>query len=307
MDIQNVISLIDERKEDNSNVRLYFTNKKRKNSYESFSPSLSEDLQEEIVKMALNSLRYYEEVDQKKFSPIGQVEGFIETIPIGEVESYTDIINSFREDYVFRQSPNHKQINDLNFYCLKIEIEEEEDIYLFRRVNKFKKLSEAGIIGRFSGENDFIKFRENILGLDGNIDILVYNDEILILNHIALERVFSISDQFLDNAQKTLKYVEDKNRIENFEAFKEDCLSNKRITRILTKILDEQDKMEIVFENFENVINVINTFELKIELAESNTKIIYDNKDQLMNITYLIRDSFYKSIIGDRGGRDESI
>ena len=96
-------------------------------------------------------------------------------------------------------------------------------------------------------------------------------------------------------------------RITNFEQFRDDCLSDGRVTRALTKLLTEQERMEDVFENFGNVIRVIDIFELDIELVEENTKLAYRDKSQLLDITRLMRDSFYVTYINNRDGYDEGI
>ena len=63
------------------------------------------------------------------------------------------------------------------------------------------------------------------------------------------------------------------------------------------------------FENFENVKKAINIFELDIKTSRQGDKetVVYENKNQLMDMVRLIRDSYYKSIIRERPGVDDSI
>ncbi|CAM5273436.1 hypothetical protein LSPH24S_01905 [Lysinibacillus sphaericus] len=111
-------------------------------------------------------------------------------------------------------------------------------------------------MGRFI-EGGFEKLEGNLLGMDDAIDIIVFNQEMFILNHISLERIFSIHEQYSQNAEQALQRIEQSGKIENFESFREDCLNDNRITRTLTKVLDTQDALDNVFANFQNVVEVV--------------------------------------------------
>ncbi|SDI42077.1 Kiwa anti-phage protein KwaB-like domain-containing protein [Natribacillus halophilus] len=307
MNVNEIIDLIKERDPESSHVRLYFTEKKQSGRCVSYSPSIDPRLQEKLLDMTLDTLNDFTETPQMPFSPIGSREGYIETFSTSETASYNEIIDSLNEDNVQRRSPQGSEVRRLNFYSLRIDVDDENgDIFIFRRVNKFNTLTRKGIIGRFSS-GDFTELDSDLVGVDKNIDLVVYNNEILILNHIGLERVFSISSQYQEKANETLDLVEQSGRIRNFDAFKEDCLNDKRITRILTKILMEEGRVERVFQNFDNVVDVIEIFELPIDIIEENSTLVYEDKSQLLDFTRVIRDSFYKSIIGEREGVDDGL
>src|SRR5699024_1101209 len=120
--------------------------------------------------------------------------------------------------------------------------DDQDEILVFRRVTKFNRLAK-GVIGRFFNQ-EFIKLEPDLLGLDGNVDIIIYKEEMLILNHISLERIFSVHDQFREKANQTLDLVARSNKIKNFEQFREDCLADMRVTRALTKLLNEEQRVE---------------------------------------------------------------
>lgn len=94
-----------------------------------------------------------------------------------------------------------------------------------------------------------------------------------------------------------MNIVKETKGIENFDQFYEDCLSDGRVIRAFTKLMNEEEKVERCFQNFDNVRKVIKIFELPINL--NGDKIVYENKDQLMEIARLIRDSYYQSYIGE--------
>lgn len=305
MNVNEVLELLDDLNDDDLDMRLYFTRKRPNGNYTTFSPTIGERLQIELKNLVTSALENVREVDQREFSPIGTIEGYLETYTTNEVNSFNDIIDSMSEDLVIRAEIQPEEVSKLTFYCLKIHLGNEGDILFFRRVTKFNKLSK-GLIGRFFA-NDFEKIDDTLLGIDPNVDIVIFGGDMLILNHVSLERIFSIQDQYQEKAKQTLDLVRRSNRIQNFEQFREDCLSDGRVTRALTKLLMEEERIHMVFENFENVIHVIDIFDLNIELVEENTILVYEDKTQLMDITRLIRDSFYRTLINNREGVDEGV
>ncbi|MER0283836.1 Kiwa anti-phage protein KwaB-like domain-containing protein [Clostridioides difficile] len=307
MEIERILEIL--RLED-SDIRLYFT-EKMGIRYRSYSPSISEELQDNLKKLVSTYLLKFSDMEQVTFSPIGYRDDTIETCNTEYIGDYDKVINSYNEANLNREDIDNNTINKLNFYCLVIKFVEnnkEKVIRFFRKVTKFKKLSTSGFMG-FIKNNRFNTLDSNLLGLDGFVDIVVYEGNVLILNHNALERVFSIADQYLEKAQNTIDIIRDINRIDNFEQFEEDCLNDRRITRTLTKMLSEETQLENCFDNFANVVNAIDLFQLDINIDRNGErdKVIYENKEQLMDIIRLVRDSYYKSIIHDRKGIDDSI
>src|SRR5690625_738007 len=231
MDIVALISILEASNEENTDIRLYFTRKISSDRYRSYSPTISEPLQSELKSNVIKTLVSAKESEQREFNPIGSIEGCIETYTTGEVESYNEIIESMTEGTVIRRKITTEEISRLTFYCLKINIDDQDEILVFRRVTKFNRLAK-GVIGRFFNQ-EFIKLEPDLLGLDGNVDIIIYKEEMLILNHISLERIFSVHDQFREKANQTLDLVARSNKIKNFEQFREDCLADMRVTRAL--------------------------------------------------------------------------
>jgi len=306
MNIIEVTNLLYGLNDEELAVRLYFSRKRPNGSYLTYSPSIDRPLQVELKKLVTDALYKARDLEQREFSPIGTIDGCIETYSVNQVDSFNDIIQSMSEDVVVRTEIQPKDVSKLTFYCLKINLGTRGDILFFRRVTKFNRLAKEGFIGKFYS-NDFVKIDDTLLGIDPSVDIVVFGNELLILNHISLERIFSIHDQYQQKASQTLDLVKRADRIENFDLFREDCLSDGRVTRALTKLLNEEDKIYLVFENFQNVIRVIDIFDLNIELTEGNTKLIYEDKSQLLDITRLMRDSFYKTLINNREGVDEGV
>lgn len=56
-----------------------------------------------------------------------------------------------------------------------------------------------GIIARFNG-NTLNKIESKLIGIDGEVDFIIIDDDILILSHYSLERIFNLDEQFRDTA-----------------------------------------------------------------------------------------------------------
>lgn len=127
----------------------------------------------------------------------------------------------------------------------------------------------------------------------------------LIISH--LERIFKLNDQFQIKASQTLEVIKATGVIQNYEIFEEDCLHDKRFQKILTKMLGEEG-LNNCFDNFENIIETIELFNLDIEIRTiPNKMIIYRDKGQIMDILRLARDSYYKSTVREKPGIDNKV
>lgn len=285
-------------------VSLYFTKKDYRSIYTSYKPGISIDLQKEFVTIVIEALEELKEKAVVPFNPTGSLDDTLEICNYESVDSLSHIIQSLDEGRLLESPPD--DISKFTFYCLVIKpngSHEKEELLFFRRVTKFKKLKK-GIVGRIVS-GDFEKIDAELLGIDNYIDIVGFDSQLTIVNHISMERIFDIKTQYQESAKRTLAMIKDTNRIENFEQFEEDSINDGRVIRGLTKILQEPDKVNRCFENFEKVKELVNVVELDIKFSEDGSKIIYERKDQLQNITLIIRDAYYQTFITERLGVDE--
>lgn len=292
-------------------LRLYFTRKRSSAVYDSYSPIVDKSVMDKLLSLVNECLIKYKELPINDFSPIGCYDDSLECCPINEIENFSYVVQSFEEDKVERDNIPSEIIGKLNFYCLSIDYKIEDtvkNIKFFRRLTRFRKLSSRGFFGQIKN-NRLSKIESDMIGVDGDVDLIISENEILILNHVALERVFSVSDQYIEKSKEAISKIKKAGRIKNFEQFEEDCQNNARITRILTKLLGEEDRLDHCFENFSNVKKAIRIFELdiKMETLKGKERIVYERKDQLMDMVRLVRDSYYKSIIQGRNGVDDSL
>jgi hypothetical protein len=284
-------------------VSLYFTRKDYRSNYTSYKPGISIELQKEFLNIVIEALGELEDKATVPFNPTGSLDDTLEICNYESVASLEHIILSIDEDKLLESIPD--DISKFTFYCLVIKPDnsEEEKLLFFRRVTKFKKLKK-GIVGQFIS-GDFEKIDADLLGIDNYIDIVGYDSQIIITNHISMERIFDIKTQYQESAKRTLTMIKETNRIENFDQFEEDSINDGRVIRGLNKILQDPDRVNRCFENFEKVKELVSLVELDIKFSEDGSKLLYERKEQLQNITLIIRDAYYQAYITERLGVDE--
>lgn len=273
--------------------KLTFTMKKR-NNYFSYAPNLNLDVAKELAKHIVTQLEKVSDLTPVEFNPIqGCTDQEIECSEIDKIERIKDIIASI--DTTQELDINHA--NDLSFYCLTIYDEDCNAYRFFRRVVKFKKLSQEGMLFAIQG-NTFNKLSSDILGIDGNVDVVIINQKVYIINRIAMERIFSMQSSYENNANIAMDIIEKTKKIANFSEFKKDCIGDSRFHKTLTRLLNDDVDIKDALEHTEEIQDVIETFDLNIELTEGKSpQIIYRNKDDRMEILRIINDAYCRTCI----------
>ena len=299
MDLNYVLNILSR---NDITIDLYFT-KKDRNGYMSYSPNVSQNIIDNLTEGAKDYIEKFIDFEVIEYNPTGYRDNTFEVTTCDYVGNYNGIIESFDNGNIENVQD---EVNNFSFYCIDISTE-NENIKLIRRVTKFKKLYSKGIIAAFDG-NILNKIDDKILGMDGEIDIIILNNESIgVFNHISLERIFKLNDQFEIKASEALQVIKATNTIHNYDMFEEDCLNDKRFQKILTKMLREEG-LNNCFDNFENIIETVGLFDLDIEIRSVPDKIIiYRDKGQIMDILRLARDSYYKSTVREKPGIDNKI
>ncbi len=296
MNIRRLLQIL---QDDNLDKALHFT-RKTKTEYISYSPEVDKPVFRELMSHVINYLQPYVDMEQVEYNPTGCIEGTIEICNLDYVGDYTEVFNSLDPGNV---EDIEDEVENFSFYCIALG-NENVNVKLFRRVTKFKRLYSKGILAAFRG-NRLNKIDDKLLGIDGDIDLIIFENQIAILNHISLERIFRLHDQFSVKANEAINCMRNSRKIINFDTFEEDCLNDLRIQKILTRMLKDGDELNSCFDNFDNVVETIELFELDIDFQRTPTEaIIYEDKKQLMDILRLARDSYYRSLIKERPGID---
>lgn len=284
-------------------VVLYFTKKGRREKYFSFKAQISGALQEELIEIIIKALENIKDLPSRHFNPLGSLDDTLEVCDYDYVKSFEHIRDSMEETNLLPDA--YDDLSAFTFYTIKIKFDSEEieDFLFFRRVTKFKKL-QKGIAGNIVN-GEFKKVSNDLIGIDSAVDIIGDGSVLTVANHIALERIFDIKDQYQESAKETLEIIKKTEMIENFNDFYEDSIADGRVIRGLTKILKDPDRVREVHENFDRVVELVNNMDLEISFNDKQTKMIYEDKAQLQKITFILRDAYYQTFIREQTGLDE--
>lgn len=289
------------------NCNIYFTRKLRSGNYSSFAPNMNPQIAEDLIDTICDYLSNFVNHEVIQFDPSGYKDETIEEYSINNIPNFEKVIKSLNEADAVDSSLDPDK---LTFYTLEIDKpndEKFEKIMIFRRVTKFKKLHTKGIIARFKG-NEINKIDSKMIGIDGEVDLVIIGEKVYIISHYSLERIFDIGKAYKDMAEEFLRNEGLEDGIDNFEEFKEACLENARVRKTLTKMKNEDIDIIKTFDNYENIKKTIDMFDLTLEYVENveNTKfkLIYSDKSQITDILRIIRDSYYTSIINEEKGVD---
>lgn len=167
--------------ENDSFVELYLINKKNSEEYYSYKLTVEKKLQEELIEIVSNSVFDVQNKNICEYNPIGQIDSDIEKCSLDYIKNANNVLASMVED-----SPNRlellPEVKDIHSYCIKIK-KGDLLIITFRRFNKLRRLR-AGFIGTVV-EGRFKSLDGELIGLYNDIDIIIFNDDVFILNHIA--------------------------------------------------------------------------------------------------------------------------
>src|SRR5690625_2052341 len=303
MNLNDVLSVLEEYKDPQGRLSVLFINKEGV-KYKSFKPEISNDVQEDVLELFIDYIKtiIVKELDQVEFNHNGQLVDQYSVCSYNYVGNFDEVIQLYDNPIETEMSAD-----EINYLVYRLRINKDGDpikyLYIFRRNHKLKNIRKGFWIRKIS--EIYNKLDSDLIGIDGIIDAIAYDGELAFFSHISAERIFNLREQYAQNAKMVLKQIEEGKTIENFHDFKEDCLNDARVTRRLTKIQSNPEIIKLYHEKFSNAEEVINLFDLSITLSGDKTKIIYNDKDQLKDITMLMRDAYYRTVLLNRKGVDE--
>ncbi|MFR7761243.1 MAG: Kiwa anti-phage protein KwaB-like domain-containing protein, partial [Peptoniphilus grossensis] len=177
----SIADLISNLRENDLEFNLFFSRKLRNGNYVSFSPNIDAQIFDDLLNLIIDYIETFSEKEIVEYNPTGYKDGTIETCETSYINHYNSIIESFNNsDHVETEIDP----DNYNFYTFEIKKEDDSfpNIKIFRRVTKFKKLHSKGIIARFNG-NTLNKIESKLIGIDGEVDFIVIDDNIIILSH----------------------------------------------------------------------------------------------------------------------------
>lgn len=245
--VNDIIDMIEQI--DPLETQLFFVEKSR-SGYTSYTPNTTKALRDKILDLILDYVKHRADDLVESYNPVIHSDDSVESLPVDKIENFSDVIDTLKSSII---SLDGVSPDSLTFYVLHLRDKSEtKNVYIFRRTTKFKKLNTSGFFGQF-WNNTFNEFDSKLIGIDGFADIIVLDGKAFIFSHIALDRIFRMKEQYSQKAAEALKKLKSKSRIANFDDFEDDCLSDLRVQKTLTKLLAEED----VLDNALNALDLL--------------------------------------------------
>lgn len=242
-------------------------------------------------------------ITEADYNIVGANDDTIETAHVSSYEDYINIILNSMENptTTFKFAADNF---DFFIYSFTLKVDEEEKkILAFRRTKKMKFLKK-GFLGKVT-EGTFKKMEDSkLIGTDDSIDLFIYNNDIIILNHISFESIFQLTDDLKKKAISVLSNEKFNKQIDKIEDLRRDALKNRSYIKRLSK-LDGESNSTLFLKDLNKTKDVIDQFSLEIDVDVNNDKIIYSDVTQLGSFISLMQDAFYKTLIGEERGIDE--
>lgn len=281
-------------------VSVYFSRRITTNGvskYSTHQPCVANDVQLAIIDTVFPYIKSQLEDNQiVAYNPMGVLDGELEKIATSSIPMFSEFQNSLIDDFLNREMDSMR-IDKIGFYCIEIKYD-GKSLYMFRQFQKLRKLR-SGILTRIIN-NELNVIESDFLGIDEFIDMVAFNDELYLLNHTSLERIFNYRDEFLRKTSEALGEILSKDVISNIEQFTADCCSDIRIMKRFTDIMTKE-RLPMFFDNYDRVPEIVAELGLDIDFDE-NDKMVYRERSQLFHIVNLLSDAYFKSLLANRTG-----
>jgi len=293
--LKTFIDKYEEGKPPNS-VKIYFS-RKMPSKYSSHLPSASNEVQQSIVATVLPYVKAQVlNNSMVEYNAIGVADGEIEKMKTNQIPMIQEFYNSISDEQVYKDMESLK-IDKIGFYCISL-VCDDQNLMLFRQFQKLKKLRK-GFLACIM-HNELTAMETDFLGVDETVDMAIFEDNVYILNHVSLERIFEYKDEFLKKTNEALGEILSRNIIANIEQFADDCLHDIRIAKRFTNIMSK-GRLPLFFDNYDRVQEIVSELDLDIDFDDDG-RLVYRERSQLFHIISLFSDSYFKSLLAQRTG-----
>jgi hypothetical protein len=295
---QKILEVLKYVKDDcpNNAVNIYFSEKKGIDKYRTFMPQVSDELQKKIISLVWPFVFKSLEMPVVQYNPVGVLADQNEIIISSQVNCIDIFKDSLKPENLITEM-NLINIPKINFYCIEVSYKGKK-VYLFRQFTKMSRLRK-GIFSQLLND-ELREINSDFLGIDELIDMVFMDDELIVINHISLERIFNYRDKFQEMTNQAIERIVVQGIMSNVDKFSDDCLNDIRIMKRFTELMSK-DRLPLFFDNYDRVPEIVTDLELDIDFDEDG-KIIYRDKSQLFHIIHLMSDSYFKSLIANRVG-----
>lgn len=296
MDVKKIENIIN-----NGKLYIYAGNKKTNKSevYTLYHLDFKKSLKEKFKEEHINFVHLNSSFPLVNYNPVVKQNDCVEKIHCTDVSGLEELHNKF-SDIDTSHNINYKTIK---FFVFKY-IYDESELLIFRRHFHSNKLERSFKVLPINGIYD--EMTENkFLTIDTNIDLLILDNYTYIFEHISIERIFVMLEEFQDKANSTLDEISKFNNFSDFESIRQSILSNGRLVRRVAKLSEEPERSTLFLKDIDRTFEVIKNLDLNITINSKTKKFILTDDSELNELINLMQDSYYETLIGKRSGTDE--
>lgn len=298
--IQDVTNSINIFEDTNSNLAFYLVERngsKDNYTYTIHSPSINQEIIGSMLETLHTNLDLIISKNKSTINldPMFNEDSTLEVIKEDEVDYFIKIKNRllFDEDINIINSFDDVDLFNVWYYCIKI-FNDDNSILLFKKYSHPKSFINKGSITRMAlGQLNIV--RDEIFILDDRVDVMHFDDTLVIFNKYFFELIFSFNSTYMRILDEALGVIKANNAISNYDKFKEACINNNNTAKKFTKIMKD-NSLDIFMENLDRIPTVIDEYDLEIEFT--NNKLIYKDKSSIPAILKLLSDDFVKTALG---------
>lgn len=196
-------------------------------------------------------------------------------------------LENFREEEQFLRS--------LRFYVIVIRPQKGEPIFCFRTYSPKKEISHSNFLAATLSKGHYDRFTNHVFLFDQKIDCICRGNDMFILNKDNFQRIFRFYELLVATARKTLKFIEARVPIDDFEAFRETCEGH---LQKLAKLKNIAAKPYFRSLSLSDMKRVIKRCKLSIQTVGKgrNEKLHFDTSDKWA-ILRLLDDDYLESVM----------
>lgn len=208
----------------------------------------------------------------------------ITTIPL--LQKYLDDLKN-KSSFDFKND----ELNELNFYIVKIILNATDSIYIFKKYQAIKQFYRTKVLF-FSGTSFIEKENKDFLLLEtNNIDFFIYNSNAYIDNVFFFQNITNENATDFQKVKETISALNNIIPIANVESLIKDMENNAKVKRALLNISNNLDLIGSLTIN--DIKDIINNFGLNVEI-DANDKIVYTS-DKKYEILDIFQDNYLTS------------
>ncbi|HFK0223651.1 TPA: Kiwa anti-phage protein KwaB-like domain-containing protein, partial [Listeria monocytogenes] len=276
-----------------------------------YKPHIQQEVQEELLdifldefkntaKRNVNQEEYDFVINNNDINYITNKDKFVET---------NNFFSKLEDENNHIKELKKLAINQVFAYSVRVKLETDNYLYFFGSFKNLAKIKKGKVIGNLK-KNELVSLESNsVLGLDGNIKLLFWENDILIRQTRFFEKLCDLSKLYKNESQKVLKVISEYAVIENMTRLTELANENILIARRLTKLNSDPERVKNFFKNVENVEKVLQDEKFNDKftgITYVDKKLNYDENEPNKFIT-LIADAAYESIVGKEKRIDKGL